>query len=73
MGATAATVAATESAGNAVTITLIDEKKEALRDIVKGIDGCLTARGQEQHDAALKRFEDALDYYLERQRQDWVR
>lgn len=50
-----------------------DEKREAASDLVRAIDLNLVARGQAEHDAALKRFMDALDYYVERQQQGWVR
>jgi hypothetical protein len=50
-----------------------DEKREAATDIVKAIDLRLVARSQEQQDAAIKKFIDALDYYIERQAQSWVR
>lgn len=49
------------------------EQKSAIEDILKAIDRNLLAHGQEEHDARLKEFMDALDYYLERQAQAWVR
>ena len=54
-------------------MTGVQEKRRALAAIIAAIDKNLVARSQEQHDAALAEFESALDYYLARQAQAWVR
>lgn len=50
-----------------------DEKTGSVHDLIKAIDANLMARGQEEHDAALAAFMKALDYYIERSNQAWVR
>ena len=49
------------------------EKRAAAEALTRSIDRNLMAHTQEEHDAALKEFMDALDFYLDRQRQSWIR
>ncbi len=49
------------------------EKANSAYDIIAAIDKNLSARGQAEHDDALAEFMTALDYYIDRQRQSWVR